>query len=146
MYDTLRMAIQSMLLETDYKTDVGKDKHMKDRKKTPRQVAGEKLLAVYAELPPSKRDVLQKTLLKHAFISQGHTYIEWDDGNESARAVSYWELKDVSQVTADAWFDWAAAIEREGLSAGNARAAILDLVQEFVWVRYSEDLQSQAHP
>jgi hypothetical protein len=119
---------------------------MKDRKKTPRQVAGEKLLAVYAKLPPSKRDVLQKTLLQHAFIAQGHTYIEWDDGNESARAMAYIELLDASQDTAHAWFDWAAAIEREGLSAGNARAAILGLVQEFVWVRYFEGVQSQAHP
>jgi hypothetical protein len=119
---------------------------MKDRKKTPRQVAGEKLLAVYAKLPPSKRDVLQKTLLQHAFIAQGHTYIEWDDGNESARAMAYIELLDASQDTAHAWFDWAAAIEREGLSAGNARAAILGLVQEFMWVRYFEGVQSQAHP
>jgi hypothetical protein len=119
---------------------------MKDKKKTPRQVAGENLLAVYAKLPPSKREVLQQTLLEHAFIAQGHTYIEWDDGKESARAMAYIELLDVSQDTAHAWSDWAAAIEREGLSAGNARAAIFGLVQEFVWVRYFEGVQSQAHP
>jgi hypothetical protein len=90
--------------------------------------------------------VLQKTLLQHAFIAQGHTYIEWDDGNESARAMAYIELLKASQDTAHAWFDWAAVIEREGLSAGNARAAILGLVQEFVWVRYFEGVQSKAHP
>jgi hypothetical protein len=119
---------------------------MEDKKKTHRQVAGEKLLAVYAKLPPSKRDVLQKTLLENAFISQGHTYIEWADWNESARAVAYLELKDVSQDTAHAWFHWAAAIETEGLSARTAREAILGLVGEFVWFRYREGLQSQAHP
>jgi hypothetical protein len=119
---------------------------MEDKKKTHRQVAGEKLLAVYAKLPPSKRDVLQKTLLEHAFIAQGHTYIEWDDGNESARAMAYIELLDVSQDTAHAWFHWAAAIETEGLSARTAREAILGLVGEFVWFRYREGLQSQAHP
>jgi hypothetical protein len=118
---------------------------MEDQKKTPRQVAGEKLSAVYAKLPPSKRDVLQKTLLEHAFIAQGHTYIEWDDSNGSASAMAYIGLMDVSQVTADAWFEWAAAIETEGLSAGNARAAILGLVQEFVCVRFFEDVQSRAH-
>jgi hypothetical protein len=119
---------------------------MEDTNKTHRQVAGEKLMAVYAELPPSKGDVLQKTLLEHAFISQGQTYIEWADWNESARAVAYIELKDVSQDAADAWFHWAAAIETEGLSARTVREAILDLVGEFVWFRYLECLQSQAHP
>jgi hypothetical protein len=43
---------------------------MKD-KKTPRQIAGEKLLAVYAKLAPSKRDLLEETLLQHAFLSNG---------------------------------------------------------------------------
>jgi hypothetical protein len=118
---------------------------MKDKKKTPRQVAGEKLLAVYAKLPPSKRDVLQKTLLEHAFLSQGQAYIEWADWNESARAVAYLELKDVSQDTAHNWLHWAAAIETEGLSARTVREAILGLVGEFVWFRYLECFQSQAH-
>ena len=60
--------------------------------------------------------------------------------------MAYIELMDVSQDTAHAWFDWAAAIEMEGLSAGTARAAILGLIQEFVWVRYFEDVQSHSHP
>jgi hypothetical protein len=118
---------------------------MKDRKKTPRQVAGERLLAVYAQLTPSKRDVLQKTLLEHALVEQGQTYIEWEDWNEASRATAFIKLMDVSQVTASAWLLWAAAIEAEGLSAGNARAAILGLVQEFVRVRFFEDVLSQAH-
>jgi hypothetical protein len=99
---------------------------MKDKKKTPRQVAGEKLLAVYAKLPPSKRDVLQKTLLEHAFLSQGQAYIEWADWNESARAVAYLELKDVSQDTAHNWLHWAAAIETEGCLRGPCAKPSLD--------------------
>ena len=43
---------------------------MKDKNKTPRQVAAEKLLAVYAKLTPSKRDLLQETLLQHAARTQ----------------------------------------------------------------------------
>jgi len=118
---------------------------MKDKKKTPRDVAGEKLLAVYAKLPPSKRDVLQKTLLEHAFLSRGQAYIEWANWNEYARAGAYIGLMDVTQDTADAWFHWAAAIETEGLSASTVREAILGLVGEFVCFRFLECLQSQAH-
>jgi hypothetical protein len=119
---------------------------MKDKKKTPRQVAGEKLLAVYAKLPPSKRDVLQKTLLEHAFLSQGEAYIEWADWNEYARAGAYLGLMDVTQDTAGAWLHWTAAIETEGLSARTVRETILGLVGEFVRFRLLECLQSQAHP
>jgi hypothetical protein len=117
---------------------------MKDKQNRPRQIAGEKLLAVYAKLSPSKRDVLQKTLLEHVFISQGRPYVEWTDCNEYARAVPYFQLNDVSQDTAEAWFDWAVAIEREGLSATTVREAILGLVGEFVWLRWVEGVQSQA--
>jgi|HubBroStandDraft_6_1064221.scaffolds.fasta_scaffold1151035_1 hypothetical protein len=117
---------------------------MKDRKKTPRQVAGEKLLAVYAKLAPSERDLLQKTLLEHAFLSK-EAYIQWADWNEYARATAYIGLMDVTQDAADAWFHWAAAIETEGLYARTVREAILDLVEEFVWFRFLEEhLQEEA--
>jgi len=117
---------------------------MKDKKK-PRQVAGEKLLAVYAKLTPSKRDVLQKTLLEHAFLSKGEAYIEWADWNECHRAVPYLELVDVNQDAADAWYHWAAEISIEGLSARTVREVIIDLVGELVWFRFLECRKSQAH-
>jgi hypothetical protein len=68
---------------------------MKDKKKTPRQVAGENLLAVYAKLTPSKRDLLQETLLKHAFLSAGDAYIELADWNKCYWAAAYIGLMDV---------------------------------------------------
>ena len=117
---------------------------MKD-KKTPRQVAGKKLLAVYAKLPPLKRDLLQKTLLEHAFLSQGEAYIEWADWNEYARATAYLGLVDVSQDAGDAWFHWAATIETEGLSASTVHEVILDLIGDFVFLRSLECHKSQAH-
>ena len=108
------------------------------KKKTPRQVAGEKLLAVYAKLTPPKRDLLQQTLLQHAFFSAGEAYIEWADWNEYARDRAYIRLVDVTQEAADAWFLWAGEIETEGLSARTVREAILRLVEEFVWLRLSQ--------
>jgi hypothetical protein len=119
---------------------------MKDKKKTPRQVAAEKLLAVYAKLPPSKRDVLQKTLLQHACLSEGDAYIEWAERNECYRAASYIGLmEDVSQDAAHAWYDWAAEISTESFSARTVRAVILDFVGELISFRFLERFQSQAH-
>ena len=118
---------------------------MKDRKKTPRQVAGEKLLAVFAKLTPSKRDLFQKTLLEHAFLSKGEAYIKWSDWNECHRGATYIGLLDVTQDAADAWYHWAAEISTEDLSVRTVREAILDLVGELVWFRFLECLRSRAH-
>jgi hypothetical protein len=116
---------------------------LKNKKKTRRQLAGEKLLAVYAKLTPTKRDLLQKTLVEHAFLPK-EAYIQWADWNEYARATAYIGLMDVSQDAADAWFHWAAAIETEGLSARTVHEAILGLVEEFVWFPILEKhLQSE---
>jgi hypothetical protein len=119
---------------------------MKDTKKTRRQVAAARLLAVYAKLTPSKRELFQETLLQHAFLSEGDAYIEWADWNECYRGASYIGLmKDVSQDAADAWFDWAAEISTESLSARTVREVILDFVGELVSCRFLERFQSQAH-
>jgi len=117
---------------------------MKD-KKMPRQIASEKLLAVYAELAPSKRDLLQETLLRHAFLSNGEAYIEWADGNECYRGASCIGLmEDVSLDAAHAWFVWAAEISTESSSVGIVREIVLEFVGELVSFRFLERFQSQA--
>ena len=119
---------------------------MKDKNKTPRQVAAEKLLAVYAKLTPSKRDLLQETLLQHAFLSAGEAYIEWAEWKGSPWAAAYVGLMDViSQDVAEAWADWAAEISTESFSARTVCEIILDLVGDFVCLRFLECRQSQAH-
>jgi hypothetical protein len=123
---------------------MGEENHMEHKKKTPRQVAGEKLLAVYATLAPSKRELLQQTLLEHAYLSKGDAYIKWADRNEYARGAAYFQLMDVTKDVADAWFHWAAAIEMEGLSARTVSEVIFGLVGEFVWFRFLERIPSWA--
>jgi hypothetical protein len=110
-------------------------------KKTPRQIAGKKLLAIYAKLTPSKRDLLQETLLKHAFLSAGEAYIELAHRNKCYWAAAYSGLMNVTEDAADAWYDWAAAISTESLSAGTVRQIILDFVGELYSFRFLEGFQ-----
>jgi hypothetical protein len=112
---------------------------MKDKKK-PRQVAGEKLLAVYAELAHSERDLLQEMLLRHALVSVGNScYRDWAPWNESDRRSSYLGLLEhVSEDAAEAWFDWAAEISMESLSPKTVRDVIVDFIQQLVIFRFLE--------
>jgi hypothetical protein len=119
---------------------------MKNKQKTPRQVAGEELLAVYAKLAHSKRDLLQETLLKHAFLSAGDGYIKLADWHEGYWRAAYIRLMDLTtQDVAEAWADWANEISTESLSARTVREIILDLVAELVRFRSLECPPSLAH-
>jgi hypothetical protein len=113
---------------------------MKDGKKTRRQLAAAKLLAVYANLAHTERDLLQEMLLKHAFLCVGNSfYREWAPWNESDRRSSYLELLEhVSADAANAWFDWAAEITRESLSARTVRDVIVDFIRQLVSFRFLE--------
>jgi hypothetical protein len=116
---------------------------MKDRNKTRRQFAGREIMAVYAKLTASKRDLLQETLLKHAFLSAGEAYIELADWHESYWAAAYRGLMDaINQDVAEAWADWAVEITTQSLSAKTVRELILDLVEELYRFRSLECLQS----
>ena len=76
---------------------------MKDMKKTRRQVAAAKLLAIYANLAHSERDLLQEMLLQHAFVRGANSfYIVWAEWNECDRRTSYLRLwEDVSEDAAN---------------------------------------------
>jgi hypothetical protein len=115
----------------------------KKKKKTPRQVAAEKLLALYAKLTPYKRGLLQDTLLQHVFLSTGGAYIEWDEWKGSPWVAAYTGLMDaISQDVAEAWSDWAAELWTESWSTQTL--IILALVGDFVCLRFLESHQSQA--
>jgi hypothetical protein len=119
---------------------------MKHKKKTPRQVAGEKLLAAYARLTPTNRSLLQETLLQHAFLSAGEAYIELADWNKPYFAAAYMALMHViTRDVAEAWSDWAEAISMESLSGRTIREIILDFVGELVRFRSLECLQSHGY-
>jgi len=113
--------------------------NMKDKKKS-RQVAAAKLLAVYANLAHSKRDLLQEMLLQHAFLYVGNSfYIDLAEWNECDMRTSYLGLLEhVSADAANAWHEWAAEIAMENLSAKAVRELIRDFIQELVSFRFLE--------
>jgi hypothetical protein len=113
---------------------------MNDKKKMPRQVAAAKLLAVYANLAHSERNVLQEMLLQHAFLRGANSfYINWAEWNECDRRTSYLRLLEhVSADAAHAWYEWAGEIAMENLSAETVREVILDFIGELVGFRFLE--------
>jgi hypothetical protein len=117
---------------------------MKDKKETPRQLAAATLLAVYANLAHSERDLLQDMLLRHALLGVGNSfYIDWAERNECERRSPYLALmKHVSKEAAGAWYDWAAEIATESLSATTVREVIVDFIQKLVRLRFLEDEDS----
>jgi hypothetical protein len=118
-------------------------KHKK-KKKTPRQVAGEKLLVEYAKLTPYKRDLLQETLLQHAFLSAGEAYMVLANLNKAYFTAGYTALMHViNDDVAEAWLDWAEAISLESPSAKAIREIILDFVAKLVRFRSLECVPSQ---
>jgi hypothetical protein len=111
---------------------------MKNRNKTPRQqLAGKKIVQVYAELTASERNLLEETLLKHAFLSAGEAYIKLADWHESYWAAAYGGLFDA--INQDV--DWAAEISTQSLSAKTVRELILDVVEELFRFQSLECLQ-----
>jgi hypothetical protein len=111
---------------------------MKEKKS--RQVAAAKLLAVYANLAHSKRDLLQEMLLQHAFLYVGNSfYVDWAEWNECDRRTSYLGLfEHVSADAANAWHEWAAEIALENLSAETVHEVILDFIRKLVSFRFLE--------
>jgi hypothetical protein len=111
-----------------------------EKKKTRRQVAAVKFLAIYANLAHSERDHLQEMLLQHAFLSVGNSfYTDWAAYNECDVRTSYLGLLEhVSADAASAWYKWAAEIAMENLSAKTVREVILDFIRELVICRFLE--------
>jgi hypothetical protein len=130
-----------MLCKTNYWTEVRYRRiTMKEKKKTRRQDAAAKLLAVYANLAHSERDLLQEMLLQHAFLYVGNRfYIDWAEWNECDRRTSYLGLlEQVSADAADAWYEWAKEIAMENLSAETVREVILSFICDLVSFRFLE--------
>jgi hypothetical protein len=111
---------------------------LNEQKKTPRQVAAVKLLALFASLSDHDRHYFQEMLFKHAFLDVGNSfYRDWAAYNELDRWSSYSELfAHVSEEAAEAWRRWAFEIAQENLVAKNAHKNIVDFLRTLVIQHY----------
>jgi hypothetical protein len=111
---------------------------MNGSKKTPRERAALDLLAVYATLERSERNLFKELLLQH--VSPYHLpYLYWHSGKLDRKGCWLQLSEHVCPQVADAWRNWASEIAKEDPCDDTVRVVILVLLRELVSTEFPEE-------
>ena len=106
--------------------------------KSPRELAGVRLVLAYALLKPANRKVFQDMLLQH--VSPYASPDSYRRGGSGHRRKCWLELpKSLRVHPGKAWMRWASEIEDENPSVETARELIFDLLTRLARVAIIEE-------